>query len=109
MIIDIDNHIMCSESYSRFQSSSQYEELFDISAQMQEVLNRELHTYLANILNLLSNEKSSSTNIINSLEASMGFYARSVKTYNGLDLLNWQAGIMGKRESDLNQFQKSIQ
>ncbi|CAG8773917.1 23142_t:CDS:2, partial [Gigaspora rosea] len=26
-----------------------------------------------------------------------GFYTRSVKTYNRLDLLNWQAGIMGKR------------
>ncbi|CAG8852747.1 3125_t:CDS:2, partial [Gigaspora margarita] len=26
-----------------------------------------------------------------------GFYAHSIKTYNGLDLLNWQAGIMGKR------------
>ena len=27
----------------------------------------------------------------------IGIYARSIKTYNGLDLLNWQAGIMGKR------------
>ncbi|CAG8792348.1 1014_t:CDS:2, partial [Racocetra fulgida] len=26
-----------------------------------------------------------------------GFYARPVKTENGLDLLNWQVGIPGKK------------
>ncbi|CAG8847449.1 34528_t:CDS:2, partial [Gigaspora margarita] len=26
-----------------------------------------------------------------------GFYAHSIKTYNRLDLLNWQVGIMEKR------------
>ncbi|KAF0547920.1 hypothetical protein F8M41_000269 [Gigaspora margarita] len=41
-----------------------YEELFDINSQMQEIVNKELHAYLAEILNLLSEEKSSSTNII---------------------------------------------
>ncbi|KAF0527782.1 hypothetical protein F8M41_013422 [Gigaspora margarita] len=49
------------KSLSRFQ----YEELFDINSQMQEIVNKELHTYLAKILNLLSEERSSSTNIIN--------------------------------------------
>lgn len=138
MIIDIDNHIMSSGSYSRFQkwleslskheeplpegllfiafdneqrgqknyldrgfntviyhtvtsfvafnmvsqnkfqhtnfpwiyhslNRSQYEELFDIDPQMQEVLDKELHIYLTDILDLLSNEKSASTNIIDSL------------------------------------------
>ncbi|KAF0365666.1 hypothetical protein F8M41_013807 [Gigaspora margarita] len=48
----------------------QYKELFNISSQMQEIVNKELHTYLAEILNLLSKEKSSSTNIIDSSIAS---------------------------------------
>ncbi|RHZ72122.1 hypothetical protein Glove_246g9 [Diversispora epigaea] len=49
----------------------QYEELFDVSPQMQEVIDIELHKYLADVLNLLSKEKSSSTNnTINSLIAS---------------------------------------
>ncbi|RHZ86479.1 hypothetical protein Glove_50g125 [Diversispora epigaea] len=49
----------------------QYEELFDVSPQMQEVIDIELHKYLADVLNFLSKEKSSSTtNTIDSLIAS---------------------------------------
>ncbi|RIB22101.1 hypothetical protein C2G38_2296948 [Gigaspora rosea] len=51
-------------------SRSQYEELFDISFRMQEIVDKELHAYLAEILNLLSAERSSSTNIIDSFVAS---------------------------------------
>ena len=47
----------------------QYEELFDISPQMQEVFNNKLYTYLSDILNLLSEEKLISTNTIDSLIA----------------------------------------
>ncbi|KAF0441058.1 hypothetical protein F8M41_004012 [Gigaspora margarita] len=54
------------KSLSRFH----YEKLFDISSQMQEIVNKELHAYLAEILNLLSEERSSSTNIIDSSIAS---------------------------------------
>ncbi|KAF0492180.1 hypothetical protein F8M41_021795 [Gigaspora margarita] len=48
------------KSFFRFQ----YKELFDINSQMQEIVNKKLHTYLAEILNLLSEERSFSTNII---------------------------------------------
>ena len=47
----------------------QYEELFNISPQMQEIINNELYTYLSDILNLLSEEKLISTNTIDSLIA----------------------------------------
>ncbi|KAF0527907.1 hypothetical protein F8M41_013364 [Gigaspora margarita] len=48
------------KSLSRFQ----YKELFHINSQMQEIVNKELYAYLAKILNLLSEERLSSTNII---------------------------------------------
>ncbi|KAF0369735.1 hypothetical protein F8M41_013416 [Gigaspora margarita] len=79
MTIDIDNHITSSGSYYRFQKwleelsnhkESLPEELFNISSQMQEIVNKKLHVYLAEILNLLSEERSSSTNIIDSSIAS---------------------------------------
>jgi hypothetical protein len=47
-----------------------YEELFDVSPQMQEVIDEELNIYLSQILNLLSEEKLSPTNFIDSLVAS---------------------------------------
>ena len=45
----------------------QYEELFDVNPQMQELIDKELYNYLNDILNLLSEEKLSSTNTIDSL------------------------------------------
>ncbi|RIB19418.1 hypothetical protein C2G38_2307036 [Gigaspora rosea] len=48
----------------------QYDELFEVSPQMQEIVDEELHNYLDNLLNLLSQEKSSSTNTIDVLAAS---------------------------------------
>ncbi|RIB30042.1 hypothetical protein C2G38_2027186 [Gigaspora rosea] len=49
-----------------------YEELFNVSPQMQKVVDDELYSYLTDILNLLSEEKLSSTNAIDSLIASIG-------------------------------------
>ena len=49
----------------------QYEELFDVSPQMQEVIDEELDIYLSQIFNLLSEENLSSTNTIVSLVVSI--------------------------------------
>lgn len=47
----------------------QYEELFDVDPQMQEVIDKELHIYLSEILKLLCEEKLASVNTIDSLIA----------------------------------------
>lgn len=47
----------------------QYEELFDVNPQMQKVIDKELHTYLSEILKLLHEEKLASINTIDSLVA----------------------------------------
>ncbi|RHZ71739.1 hypothetical protein Glove_255g21 [Diversispora epigaea] len=76
MIIDIDNHITSSGNYYQFQKwleellELQYEEIFDISSQMQDTLDKELYNFLFEIVYLLSEEKLSITNIIDSLIAS---------------------------------------
>ncbi|RIB04524.1 hypothetical protein C2G38_2048366 [Gigaspora rosea] len=57
----------------------QYEELFEISPQMQEVVDKELYDYLDNLLNLLSQEKSSSINTIDTLVASTGTKITNMK------------------------------
>jgi len=57
----------------------QYEELFDISPPMQEVIDKELYIYLTEILDLLSEEKSSSTNVIDSLITSTATNINSMK------------------------------
>ena len=46
---------------------------------MQEAINKELYNYLANILNLLSEEKLSSTNAIDSLITSTGTNITNMK------------------------------
>ncbi|RIB12676.1 hypothetical protein C2G38_2041630 [Gigaspora rosea] len=56
------------------------DELFNISAQMQEVIDEELRSYLAKVLKLLSEEKLLSTNIIDSLVASTPTYTAKMKT-----------------------------
>ncbi|CAG8666196.1 5588_t:CDS:2, partial [Scutellospora calospora] len=66
---------------------SQYEELFDVSPQMQKVIDEELYTYLADILKLLSEEKSS-TNIIDSLVASAPTDVTKMKICPNCDLKN---------------------
>ncbi|RIB20500.1 hypothetical protein C2G38_2141143 [Gigaspora rosea] len=57
----------------------QYDELFEISSQMQEVVDKELYDYLDNLLNLLSQEKSSSINTIDTLVASTGTKITNMK------------------------------
>jgi thiol-disulfide isomerase/thioredoxin len=57
----------------------QYEELFDINPQMQEALDKELYDFLSEICNLLSEEKLSSTNTIDSFIASVGTNTTSMK------------------------------
>ncbi|RIB11038.1 hypothetical protein C2G38_2043003 [Gigaspora rosea] len=57
----------------------QYDELFEVSPQMQEIVDEELHNYLDNLLNLLSQEKSSSTNTIDVLAASTGIKITKMK------------------------------
>jgi len=57
----------------------QYEELFDVNPQMQEVIDKELYNYLTDILNLLSKEKLSSPNTIDSLVASTGINITDMK------------------------------
>ena len=47
----------------------QYEELFDITPQMEEEINKELRIYLSEILDILCEEKSSTTNAIEVLIA----------------------------------------
>src|SRR5690242_2671340 len=51
---------------------SQYEELFDVSPQVQKVFDEELYAYLTNILNLLIEEKLSANDTIDSLISSIG-------------------------------------
>lgn len=48
-------------------SEQQYEELFDFSPEMQEEIDKELYTYLSEILDLLREEKNNSTNVIDAL------------------------------------------
>ncbi|RIB12659.1 hypothetical protein C2G38_2200070 [Gigaspora rosea] len=62
---------------------SQFDELFCISAQMQEVINEELHSYLAEVLQLLFEEKLLSTNPINSLVESASTNIAKMKTCPG--------------------------
>ncbi|CAG8571090.1 5002_t:CDS:2, partial [Scutellospora calospora] len=50
----------------------QYESLFEITSEMQEVLDKELHDYLSEILNLLLEEKLSKINNIDVLANSIG-------------------------------------
>ncbi|RIB25498.1 hypothetical protein C2G38_2165722 [Gigaspora rosea] len=57
----------------------QYDELFEVSPQMQKIVDEELHNYLDNLLNLLSQEKSSSTNTIDVLAASIGIKITNMK------------------------------
>ncbi|RIB09238.1 hypothetical protein C2G38_2044483 [Gigaspora rosea] len=57
----------------------QYDELFEVSPQMQKIVDGELNNYLDNLLNLLSQEKSSSTNTIDVLEASTGIKITNMK------------------------------
>ncbi|CAG8608328.1 9857_t:CDS:2 [Diversispora eburnea] len=57
----------------------QYEELFEINLQMQDVLDRELYSFLSEIFNLLSEEKSSVINTIDSLIASAETNITSMK------------------------------
>jgi len=47
----------------------QYKELFDVNLPMQEVIDKELHTYLFEILKLLHEEKLASINTIDSFIA----------------------------------------
>ncbi|RIB04668.1 hypothetical protein C2G38_2048245 [Gigaspora rosea] len=68
-------------------SRSQYEELFDISPKMQEVIDEELYSYLAEVLILLSEEKSS-TNIIDSLAASISINVTKMKFCPSCNLQN---------------------
>ncbi|KAF0467586.1 hypothetical protein F8M41_025984 [Gigaspora margarita] len=69
-------------------SKSQYEEIFDVSPEMQKVINEELYAYLAEVLVLLSEEKLSSTNTIDSLVASMPINASRIKSCSGCNLQN---------------------
>ncbi|KAF0545761.1 hypothetical protein F8M41_001935 [Gigaspora margarita] len=68
-------------------SKLQYEELFNISPQMQKIIDEELYTYLAEILTLLSEEKSS-TNTIDSLLASIPVDISKMKFCSNCDLKN---------------------
>src|SRR6185312_7278821 len=65
------NNIQCSNTPWAFSSlsRSQYESLFDITSEMQEVIDKELHNYLSEILNSLNEEKLSTVNTIDSLIA----------------------------------------
>ena len=53
-------------------SRSQYESLFVITPEMQDIMDKELHAYISEILNLLCEEKVFTTNIIDSLVANIG-------------------------------------
>ena len=68
-------------------SRLQYEELFNVSPQMQKVIDEELYTYLAKILALLSEEKSS-TNIIDSIVASTPINVTKMKICPSCNLQN---------------------
>ncbi|RIB26512.1 hypothetical protein C2G38_2163148 [Gigaspora rosea] len=85
-IININGQITNSGCYSRLQNyiqhtsipwisnslnKSYYESLFDVVPEMQEVLDKKLHIYLLEIINLLCQEKSSTTNKIDSLVDSL--------------------------------------
>jgi len=48
-------------------NEQQYKELFELSPEMQEEIDKELYTYLSEILGLLCKEKSNSTNVIDVL------------------------------------------
>ncbi|KAF0484108.1 hypothetical protein F8M41_023091 [Gigaspora margarita] len=67
---------------------SQFDELFNISTQMQEVIDEELHSYLAEVLKLLSEEKLSTTNTIDSLVASTSTNTIKMKTCPSCNLKN---------------------
>ncbi|RIB22253.1 hypothetical protein C2G38_2174373 [Gigaspora rosea] len=60
-------------------SRHQYEDLFEITSEMQEAIDQELNNYLAEILELLCKEKSSTTNAIDSLVANIGSSSRCDK------------------------------
>jgi len=66
----------------------QHEELFDVNLQIQKVINKELYSYLSDIINLLSEKKSSSTNIIDSLISSIRINITNIKVYSNYHLQN---------------------
>src|SRR6185312_686569 len=69
----------------------QYENLFSITSEMQEVIDKELYTYLSEIIELLCEEKLSSVNNINSFIDNTGSSERCSKkcpSCNELDIDN---------------------
>ena len=56
-----------------------YEELYDISSEMQDAIDEELYTYVFEILTLLSDEKLSATNTIDSIIADAATNINSMK------------------------------
>lgn len=56
-----------------------YEELYDISSEMQDAIDKELYTYVYDILTLLSDEKLSATNTIDSIIADAATNINSMK------------------------------
>lgn len=56
-----------------------YEELYDISSEMQDAIDKELYTYVFDILTLLSDEKLSATNTIDSIIADAATNINSMK------------------------------
>src|SRR5438132_2172870 len=48
-------------------NEQQYKELFELSNEMQKVIDKELHIYILEIINQLYEEKSNATNIIDTL------------------------------------------
>jgi len=56
-----------------------YEELYDINSEMQDAIDKELYTYVFDILTLLSDEKLSATNTIDSIMADAATNINSMK------------------------------
>ncbi|CAG8530714.1 3792_t:CDS:2, partial [Scutellospora calospora] len=67
-----------SWAYNSF-DRSQYEELFDVSSQIQKVLDEELNAYHSEVFNLLVKEKLSSNNLIDSLISSIEINITNMK------------------------------
>ncbi|CAG8677034.1 8968_t:CDS:2, partial [Scutellospora calospora] len=69
-------------------SKSQFDEIFSVDTQMQEVIDEELHSYLSGILELLSEGKLSSTNAIDSFVASTSTNTAKMKTCLSCNMQN---------------------
>ncbi|CAG8503057.1 10606_t:CDS:2 [Scutellospora calospora] len=69
--MSLENKIQYTNSSWAYDSlsKSQFDKIFSVNTQMQEVINEELYSYLSGILELLSEEKLSSTNAIDSFVA----------------------------------------